>query len=153
MIYNVPGEGSIELKTIILDLNGTLSVKGKIPEGVKERLQKLTELGFEVVLFTGDQRGTADELTKDLGISFLKTKDTQEKENAAKEFDASKTVAIGNARIDIGTFRNARLKIATLQAEGIHTGILSEVDVVVPSINDAFDFLIDPDIFSATMRF
>lgn len=152
MIYKVPGEGEIELDTIILDLNGTLSVNGKIPEGVRERLQKLNDLGFKVILFTGDQRGTADELTRSLGISFNKTKDTAEKEAAAKLLNNGKTVAIGNARIDIGTFKEARLKICVLQAEGMHTGILPLIDVIFTSINDAFDFLIDSDTFAATMR-
>lgn len=153
MIYNIPGEGTIELDTIILDLNGTLSVNGRIPAGVKERLQKLNELGFKTILFTGDQRGTAAELTNSLGITFTKTKDTTEKEKAAAEINQGKTVAIGNARIDIGTFKNARLKIATLQSEGIHTGILPLVDIIVPSINDAFGLLLDPDSLIATMRF
>lgn len=153
MKYIVPGEGEIELDTIILDLNGTLSVNGKIPDGVKDKLAKLKELGYQIYLFTGDQRGTADELTKSLGISFLKTKNTQEKEEAAINLDHGKTVAIGNARIDIGTFNHARIRIATLQSEGIHAGIIPFIDILAPSIVDAFNLLIDPDTFSATMRF
>ncbi len=40
MKYNPTGVGEIEIKTIILDLNGTLSVNGEIPDGIKERLSK-----------------------------------------------------------------------------------------------------------------
>ncbi len=63
-------------------------------------------------------------------------------------------VGIGeiDARIDIGTFKPVKLRIGTLQSEGIHTGILKHIDVLVPSVNAALDFLIYPDIFNSTMR-
>ncbi|MBD3280105.1 HAD family hydrolase [Candidatus Dojkabacteria bacterium] len=152
MIYNPKGVGEIELNNIILDLNGTLAVNGSIAEGVKERLTKLRELGYQIILFTGDQRGNAAELTSDLGISFKKASTSEEKEALTKEMDVEKTVAIGNARIDIGTFRDTKVRIATIQAEGIHTGILEYVDILVPSINDALDLLINKNSFEATMR-
>ncbi len=152
MKYNVTGVGEIEINTIVLDLNGTLSVKGEIVEGAKERIQKLKELGFRIILFTGDQRGNAAELCADLGIEFQKASTSDEKEKLFLDLDLETTAAIGNARIDVGKFKHAKLSIATLQAEGIHTGILSDVDVIVPSINDALDFFIDKDIFGATMR-
>ena len=152
MKYQVPEVGEIEIKTIILDLNGTLSVNGKIPDGVKERLKKLKVLGIKVILLTGDQRGTAADLCKEYGIDFVRTKNGKEKEAAMKSFDSETTAAIGNARIDIGTFKHAKVSLATLQSEGVHMGIICNVDVVVPSINDALDFFIDSDIFCVTLR-
>lgn len=152
MKYNPKGVGEIELTNIILDLNGTLAVNGKIAEGVKERLGKLSELGYQIILFTGDQRGNAAQLTAELGISFKKASTSEEKEALTKELEVDKTVAIGNARIDIGTFKGTKLRIATVQAEGIHTGILEHVDILVPSINDALDLLINQNTFEATMR-
>ena len=152
MKYQVPEVGEIEINTIVMDLNGTLSVNGKIPEGVKEKLAKLKALEINVVLFTGDQRGTAADLCKEYGIDFVRTKSGLEKEEAMKKYDSETTAAIGNARIDIGTFKHAKVSIATLQSEGIHSGIINSVDVIVPSINDALDFFIDTDTFSATMR-
>ena len=152
MKYNVPEVGEIEIKNIVLDLNGTLSVHGKIPDGVKERLSSIKKIGIDVVLFTGDMRKTAKDLCEDLGISFVKCKNSQEKEKAMSKFNPETTAAIGNARIDIGTFKKARVSVATLQAEGIHAGIVKHVDVIVPSINDALDFFIDKNTFSATMR-
>lgn len=85
MIYDIPGTGSLELKTIILDLNGTISVHGKLISGVSERLSALRDLGHQIVPFMGNTRG-----------------------------DAS--------------------------------------DIVVPTINDALDLLIDKDTLIATMR-
>lgn len=152
MKYQVPEVGEIEINTIVFDLNGTLQVNKKIPEGVKERLARLSDLGFELVFFSGDVRGNAADIAADLGIKFVKTVSGKEKEAAFLKYDPETTAAIGNARIDIGKFKHAKLSIATLQAEGIHVGILKYVDVIVPHINDALDFFLDEGTFKGTMR-
>ena len=154
MIYNPNGVGEIEVDTIILDLNGTLAVNGSIVKGAKERLGKLKELGYKIFLLTGNQRGNAGELCHELGIDFKVAKTSDEKEAITKEFiNSSKgVVSIGNARIDIGTFKDAKVRIGTLQAEGIHTGIIEYIDILVPSLINALDLLIDEDTFNATMR-
>ncbi len=152
MKYHPKGVGEIELDTIILDLNGTLAVNGGIVAGVKNRIAKLKDLGFKIYIFTGDQRGNAAELSKELGIEVRKAGSLEEKEALTSKLDVDKTVAIGNARIDIGTFKKTKLRIATLQAEGIHVGILKHVDIIVPSIIDALDLLLNPASFKATMR-
>lgn len=152
MKYNPVGVGEIELENIILDLNGTLAVGGVLVDGVEVRLLKLKELGYKLFLFTGDLRGNAAILADKIGVEVQLATNTEEKEALTKKLDVNKTVAIGNARIDIGTFSSTKLRIATLQAEGIHADILKYVDVIVPSINDALDLLIDPNIFNATMR-
>lgn len=152
MQYEIPESESIEIKTIVLDLNGTLAVKGQIIQGVKERIVVLKQLGIDIVLFSGDQRNNASELCNELGITFQKANSQKEKEQLFLNYDSETTVAIGNARIDNGTFRHAKIAIATLQAEGIHTGILEHVDIIVPSINDALDLFIDSNSLKATMR-
>ncbi len=152
MKYNPPEVGEIELNTIILDLNGTLAVNGAIVEGAEDRIIQLREKGYQIVLFTGDQRGNAAQLAEKIGVEVKKAGKSEEKEKLTLELDVNKTVAIGNARIDIGTFKHTKLRIATLQAEGIHTGILPYVDIIVPSINDALDLLLNENTFNATMR-
>ncbi len=148
----VPGVGELELDTIIFDLNGTLTVRGMLSQGVAERLQRLKNFGYTCVLFSGDQRGNAQKLAQELRILFVPTKDTEAKRVAAQKYDKEHTVAIGNGRIDIGVFENAKVRIGTLQAEGVHTVILAHIDILVPSIMDALDLLLDPDSLAATMR-
>jgi soluble P-type ATPase len=150
MKYEIKGLGEID--TIVVDLNGTLAVKGKIVSGAKERLASLKKKGFKIILFTGDQRDNASELCSDLGIEFKKAVSAEEKERFFLELNTGRTAAIGNARIDIGKFKHAKLSIATLQAEGIHTGILRYVDIIVPSINDAFDLFLDLNSLEATLK-
>jgi len=152
MKYKISEVGEIEIKNIVLDLNGTLSVKGKITKKAEDKIKELNEKGFNIILFTGDQRGTAEQLCGKLGINFMKCKSSDEKAKAMKNFKKDETASIGNARIDIGTFENSRISIATLQSEGIHTEILKYVDIIVPSIEDAFDLFLDKNNLGATMR-
>lgn len=150
--YNPVGVGEIELNTLILDLNGTLAVKGELVIGCPQRIQKLKDMGYKIYLFTGDQRGDAALKAAELGIEVKIAKTTEEKEKLTTVLEVGKTVAIGNARIDIGTFKSTKVRIGVLQAEGIHIGIISSLDILIPSINDALDLLIYPEIFNATMR-
>jgi soluble P-type ATPase len=152
MKYFPKGCQEYELNTIVLDLNGTLSVNGKLVDGVVERIGKLKELGYKIYLFSGDIRGTAADIAKALDIELKYASTTYEKDKLSRDLNFDSTVAIGNARIDIGTFKNAKVSIATLQGEGIHFGVLNNVDILVSSINDALDLLIEPKIFEATMR-
>lgn len=152
MIYQVGGIGNIEINTIVFDLNGTLQVNGAISPQIKPKLKQLSQVGIELIIFTGDARGNAANIADDLCIDFIKTANSKEKEKEFLKFDTNTTAAVGNARIDIGMFKHARVSVATLQAEGIHTDILKYVDILVPRIEDALDFFIDKKTFNATMR-
>lgn len=152
MIFEIANNESIEIKTIVLDLNGTLSLNGKISSGAKERLKKLKALGYKIILFTGDQRGTAKKLCDGLNIEFIIAQTGKDKEKAILKLDPETCVSIGNSRIDIGTFKRARLSVITLQAEGIHTDVIKYADIIVPSINDAFDLFIKKDSLLATLK-
>ena len=141
----------IELNTILLDLNGTLTVAGVLDERIPALISQLKWLWFRLVLLTGDQRGNSQQF-ESLGLEVVLASNAQEKKEFALSCETNKTVAIGNARIDLGMFEVCKLRIATLQWEWIHVGILNHVDILVPGIADAFNLLIDPDIFAATMK-
>lgn len=152
MKYNVPHGESFEITTIVLDLNGTLSVNGAIPSGVKEKIDALRQEGFKIILFTGDQRGTAKDLCSDLGIEFKIAGTGALKEAEMLKLDVDKCAAIGNARIDISTFKHAKISVLTLQAEGIHAKAVAHADIIVPSIVDALDLFLNKNSLCATMR-
>jgi hypothetical protein len=58
LVLDVPGRGQIQLSHLVLDLNGTLAVDGRVPESVAWRLRALSErLHLHVV--TADTFGTA----------------------------------------------------------------------------------------------
>ncbi len=152
MIYDIPGSGPLELKTIILDLNGTISVRGQLVEGVAERLAKLKELGYKTVLFTDNTRGDADKIADFLGIGWTQARTAEDKKNEALKLGPETCVSIGNGLIDLELMKAVALRIVTLQSEGVHVQTLLASDVVVPTIPDALDMLIDSDTLVATLR-
>jgi soluble P-type ATPase len=147
-----PGKEPLEIETIILDLNGTLSVGGEIPDGVKPRLTQLKELGFGVLFFSGDTRGDADELAEELGIDWRLAKTAEDKRDLALKMNPETCASIGNGLIDLELTRAVKLGIVTLQAEGVHVQTLLSADLVVPTINDALDLFIDPPRLVASLR-
>lgn len=152
MVFELTDGERLEIKTIVLDLNGTLSVHGQVPVGVDQQLKQLQSLGFRVVLLSGDVRGTAKGIAEQLGIELMFAKNAQEKETAILTLEPNTCASIGNARIDIGTFKHARLSILTLQAEGIHADTIHYADIIVPSIQDALGLFLDPSALIATLR-
>jgi len=152
MKIQIPKGETIEINTIVLDLNGTLAVKGIVSDKTKELILKLKELNYRIVLISGDIRGNAKIISDELGIELFLGVTSQEKAEQMLQFDKETTAAIGNARIDIGTFENSKISIATMQSEGIHTEILRYVDVIVPTIEDALSLFIDIKSLAGTLR-
>ncbi|WP_421920249.1 hypothetical protein [Marinifilum sp.] len=150
--YSVPGVGTITIDTLVLDSNGTLTVKGEMVPGVVERIHRLQMLGVNVVMISSDQRGNARDLALSSGIAYYEANNSREKEDVLLSLGSRNVAAIGNARIDIGLFVQSVVSVATLQGEGIHKDIIDHVDVILPSINDALDFFLDEDTFIATMK-
>lgn len=152
MIYSVPGQGQLEINTIILDLNGTLSVGGVVPDGVKERLGVLKAKGLQLVFFTGNTRNDADELAAELGIEWKLAKDAADKRRLALELNPETCASVGNGLIDLELMQTVKLRIVTLQAEGVHTQTLLNSDIVIPNILDALDLFVDEQRLIATLR-
>jgi soluble P-type ATPase len=152
MTYDIPGQDRLDIKTIILDLNGTLSVGGTVPKGVKNRLDQLKTKGFEVLFFTGNTRNDADVLAASLGIDWKLAKSAEDKRDLALEMGPDTCVSIGNGLIDLELMKTVKLRIVTLQAEGVHIQTLLNSDIVVPTINDALDLFIDEQRLIATLR-
>lgn len=152
MKYVIPGQEDLNIETIILDLNGTLSVGGSLVEGVHERLDQLKGLGFKLVFFTGNTRNDADSLANELGIEWKLAKNAEEKKALALQMEPETCASIGNGLIDLELMKVVKLGIATLQAEGVHVQTLINSDIVVPSINDALDLFVDQQRLIATLR-
>jgi len=152
MRYTIPGQEELTIETIILDLNGTLSVAGEVVDGVAEKLNKLKELGFKIVFFTGNTRNDADQIAGKLGIEWKLAKNSEEKRDLALGMNPDICVSIGNGLIDIELMKVVKLSIVTLQAEGVHVQTFLNSDIVVPSILDALDLFIDDQRLIATLR-
>jgi soluble P-type ATPase len=151
MKIDIPGNGPLVIETIILDLNGTLCVGGKLVPGVVERIKELREK-CNLVLFSGDTRGDALRLANELGIAFTKTRTGQDKANEADKLQADKCAAIGNGLIDLQLIQRVKLGVVVLQGEGAHAKTLLAADIIVMNVNDALDLFLDEQRLIATLR-
>jgi len=153
LALDIPGRGQIQLSHLVLDLNGTLAVDGRVPESVARRLRALSEqLHLHVV--TADTFGTAAGLTA-LGarIQILPPGDHVEAKAAfVRTLGAGVTVAIGNGSNDALMLREAVLGIAVVGREGAAGAAVRGAEIVVTRIQDALDLLLSPTRLIATLR-
>lgn len=152
MKLDIPNSGEIELNTLILDLNGTLTIHGKLVCGVENKIKDLKKKGLKIVLFSGDTRGNGKIIAKKLGVEFIETFSGKDKMLEAQKLNPKTCVTIGNGLIDTLLFKTVKLSIAVIQAEGVHQKTLAEADIIVTSILDALDLLISEKSFIATLR-
>lgn len=152
MNFEIPGQGNVDIKTLILDLNGTLAVNGQLVEGVKEKLDSLKEKGLQIILFSGNTRGNAQQIANELGIDFQQASNAAQKSKLIEKYEPMKCVTIGNGLIDEMILNKARIAIVTIQAEGVHIKSLMAADIAVPNIHDALELLLDEKKIIATLR-
>jgi P-type E1-E2 ATPase len=150
----VPGRGSHTIEDLILDLNGTISVDGRLVRGVKEKLRELSR-ELEITIVTADTNRNAESLLADLPVRIHTIRENQESEQklaVVLEKGKEKTVSIGNGCNDVSMLRESAIGICVVGKEGASTEALMASDVVVSTINDAFDILLKPHRLRATLR-
>ena len=149
----VPGWGSVEIRNVVLDLNGTMTEAGDFIPGVLDRLRELREKGLKIYILSGDTRGSMRQLAEAIpGIEPVFTETAQDKRAFVEKIGPEESVCIGNGNIDVEMFKVARLSICTIQAEGAATKAVLQADVVVTHIRHAFEILLDPKKLMATLR-
>ncbi|OAG28392.1 HAD family hydrolase [Thermodesulfatator autotrophicus] len=151
----IPRTGLLEIKHLVLDFNGTLSVDGRIKTGVKE---KLFELGknLEVHVITADTFGKARKALIDVNcqLHILPPDEPHDelKLKYVEELRATNVCAIGNGSNDALMLAEARLGIAVLMEEGLSKEAFLAADILVKDINDALELLLNPLRLKATLR-
>jgi soluble P-type ATPase len=153
---SVPGKNYLHIQHLLLDLNGTLSLDGKVLPGVQDRLNRLSET-LDVFVVTCDTFGNAARIADDLHVGLIRTGEpgpgeAEEKANAARSLGSQVTAAIGNGESDALMLRESALGIAVLGTEGLSVKALLDADVVVPCIGDALDLLLEKKRLIATLR-
>jgi soluble P-type ATPase len=151
---HIPGFADLQLKHLVLDLNGTLAVDGTLLNGIDCQLKLLAEhLTIHVV--TADTFGSAARqfagLPCRLGV-IAHTNQDLEKLNYLHALDAKSVVAIGNGRNDWLMLKEAALGIGVIQREGAASQALQTADVVINDIHAAFELLLKPQRLVATLR-
>jgi soluble P-type ATPase len=148
---SVPRGDDLRLEQLLLDVNGTLTDRGELIEGVPERLSGLH--GRLVLhLLSADTFGTAGVVARALGAEFRPIRSGEDKRRYLESLGAQTCVAIGNGANDRAMLEAAALGVAVVGPEGAHATALQAADVVVSSINDALDLLAHPQALTATLR-
>ena len=149
--YHVSGADTIEIGHVALDLNGTLSERGQLIDGVAERLAILAR-DLQLHLVTADTLGTASRLAAEIPVSVATISRGSEKADLVQSLGPNRTVAIGNGRNDEAMLRLAVLGIAIIGPEGAATSAVLAADIVCGSILDALDLLLDERTLASTLR-
>jgi P-type E1-E2 ATPase len=148
---DIPGRGSLALEHLVLDVNGTLTDRGALVDGVTVRLGQLRE-HVAVHLLSADTFGTLASVTADLGVQARTVVTGDDKARYVAELGAERCIAIGNGANDAAMLEAAILGIAVLGPEGAASSALRAADVVCASILDALDLLLDERALTATLR-
>ncbi len=150
----IPGHDPITVAHVIFDYNGTLAVDGYLVDGLKERLQMLSER-VAVYILTADTFGRVREQCGELPVTieiFSKDNIAAKKKAFVKKLGSETTIAIGNGNNDWEMFAESCLSIAIIGKEGCCVKSLLAADIVVNSPLDALDLLLNNDRLAATLR-
>jgi len=155
MIFvDIPGRGKLEIENVVFDYNGTIAVDGIISKSTKEYISKIKEK-LNVFIATADTFGTVREQCKELNINiktYPKENAGNEKRKLVQELNGNKTICIGNGFNDIKMFEESCLSICIIGEEGCNGKLIAHSDIVVKSIEDAFNLLVNPNRIKATLR-
>lgn len=150
----VPGQTALQLKYVVSDINGTLSLDGKLLPGVAAAVARLKgQLDF--YLLSADTMGTAAEIAKTLGATLHVIQPGHEaKQKAAfvHELGEDSCVTLGQGRNDAKMLKRAAVGICVISREGTAVQTLNAADLVVPDILAAFELLEKPMRLVATFR-
>ncbi len=149
MRIDIPGRQALEIETVACDLNGTLSVDGKLSDRVVDALRTL-QSSMQVVILTAATFGNLEEITRLTGITPILISSGLDKERwvAARRHVA----AVGNGANDVAMLRAAEFGIAVIGSEGASREALMAADLVVSSGEAALDLFLNPKRIVATLR-
>jgi soluble P-type ATPase len=148
---SIPGRDELTLEHLLLDMNGTLTNRGALIDGVEERIERLRD-ALEIQLLSADTFGTLDVIARRLRVGSIRTAGGEDKLRTLDELGRERCAVIGNGANDVLVLEAAALGVAVVGPEGASGAALRCADVVCASVTSALDLLLDPRALSATLR-
>ena len=151
---SVPGYKKLEIKHLVMDYNGTMACDGILAEGLKEKLEILSNT-LQIHVLTADTFGKAEsQLSGIPAILSILPPGGQDKGKLEyiRQLGPQYSVCIGNGRNDRLMLKNAGLGIVLIQEEGASIETLLSADIICRNILDALDLLATPKRLVATLR-
>lgn len=149
-----PGQDTLEIDNIVFDLNGTLTVDGRIHPKAKDKINLLAKRA-SIYVMTADTRGDSQDVLRKVKaeIVLIDGPNTgKAKIDFVRKIGHKRTAVVGNGYNDRLMVSEASLGICILGREGASSETLQNSNVVFPSILDALDFLLKPLRQEATLR-
>lgn len=154
MEITIPGTGTLDIKNLLIDYNGTLAFDGELLPGVEEILNELSHQ-FDIHVITADTFCCAETELKNVRCTFNRLDPDNQSEakllyliNLGKD----KTASIGNGRNDRYMLKDSVIGIAVMQGEGVFTETAIMSDIICPDIYSALGLFTNPKRLVATMR-
>jgi soluble P-type ATPase len=147
----IPNSVVLQLEHLVLDVNGTLTNRGELIDGVAEKLRLLQD-ALEIHLLSTDTFGSLAHVASVLGVESRPVAEGAEKAAVIERLGSTHCVAIGNGANDRDMLREAALGIAVIGPEGAAATAIAAADVVCRSIGEALELLLDDQALAATLR-
>ena len=152
--FSIPGLGEYHLEHLVMDVNGTLALDGRLIDGVSEKIASLRQQ-VTVHLLTADTHGRQALIDQQLGLTAVRIKpgnESTQKAEYVRRLVPERVVAIGQGANDAEMLAVARLGIAVMSIEGIAKETLLASDLVAPTILSALELLEKPIRIVASLR-
>ncbi|HWQ45475.1 MAG TPA: HAD hydrolase family protein [Longilinea sp.] len=151
---DIPGRGHIQIKHLVLDVNGTLAVDGVIPDSIAAEIMNLKKL-VEIHLLTADTHGRQAEIDQQLELTATRIQPGNEGAQKAayvRQLNPATVIAIGQGANDAEMLREAAIGVCVLSPEGTAVSALHNADVLAADIHQALALLGSPNRLKATLR-
>jgi P-type E1-E2 ATPase len=148
---SIPGLPDLHLEHLLLDVNGTLTNRGELIDGVDARVSQLSD-ALDVRLVSADTFGTLQVIAARMNVSAARASSGEDKLRLLDELGRERCAVIGNGSNDALVLEAAAVGFAVIGPEGASAAALRSADVVCARATDALDLLLDPRALSATLR-
>ena len=150
----IPGRGTMRIKHLVCDVNGTIAIDGQLIEGVARQITVLRDR-LDVHILTANTHGKQSAIDRQLNINahiIEKGHEAEQKAEFVQKLGAENIIAIGQGANDAAMLKNAAIGIAIISAEGLAIETLNAADLLMPDINAALALLEKPVRLIASLR-
>ena len=151
---DIPGRGTLQLRHLVMDVNGTLAVDGSLLDGLAKRLSLLRDR-LEIHLVTADTHGRQAGIDRQLSLRAERIgpgNESAQKAGYVRRLGAETVAAVGQGANDAGMLEAAALGICVLSPEGTAVETLLAADLAAADIFTALDLLDRPLRIVASLR-
>ncbi|MBC8335981.1 MAG: HAD hydrolase family protein [Anaerolineales bacterium] len=150
----IPGRGTLEIKHLVTDVNGTLAIDGILIEGIARQILALRDR-LQIHLLTADTHGKQAEIDHLLNLTAVriqKGNEAQQKAEYVRKLDAKNVIALGQGANDAAMLKEAAIGIAVMSPEGLAIEALNASDLLLPNTTSALELLNKPVRIIASLR-